>query len=128
MAQPFLPPSSNVCAKRYFQLGNLQAAADEGQMAAAVMFILAGCPYEPTPHEPRSHCATHPRAAHPRAARRALRISTPRATRLARNARRPDPAPTLPRRARHLAGPPSSRPCCTSASTTLASRTACARS
>jgi len=45
MAQPFLPPSSNVCAKRYFQLGNLQAAADEGQMAAAVMFILAGAAF-----------------------------------------------------------------------------------
>ena len=51
MAQSFLPPTpclntatncESVCDKRYFAIGNLQDAADDGRTTAIVMFIIAG--------------------------------------------------------------------------------------
>lgn len=41
MAHPFLPPSGDVCDKRYFEIGNLQDAADSGVTIAIVMFVIA---------------------------------------------------------------------------------------
>jgi len=42
MEQPFLPPSRDVCNNRYFAIGNLQKAADDGRTTAAIMFAITG--------------------------------------------------------------------------------------
>ena len=54
MGQPFMPREScrsdatnceSVCDKRYFAIGNLQDAADDGRTTAIVMFIMAGASF-----------------------------------------------------------------------------------
>lgn len=42
MRQSFLPQSADVCHKRYFAIGNLQQAADDGRAIAIIMFCLTG--------------------------------------------------------------------------------------